>query len=142
MLNELDQLSREELRQHVTIVGWLHIIGNAIFLVLAIFMFSLLIGIGAASGDPEAVRVLSVVGSVVGFLFVALALPGLIAGYGLLRRRPWARILGIVVGFLSLLNVPLGTIIGLYTLFVLMQREASAYFEPPQTQTASPAPTG
>ena len=44
-----------------------------------------------------------------------LGLPGLLAGYGLLTRKPWARILAIVVGILSLLNFPVGTAIGLYT---------------------------
>jgi hypothetical protein len=58
----------------------------------------------------------------------ALGIPGLLAGYGLLTRKPWARVLAIVVGILGLLNFPVGTAIGIYTLWVLMQPAASEYF--------------
>ena len=61
--------------------------------------------------------------------FVVLGLPGLLAGYGLLKGKKWGQILGIVVGLLSLLNFPVGTAIGAYTLFVLFQNSAHAYFD-------------
>jgi hypothetical protein len=50
-----------------------------------------------------------------------------------LTRRSWARPLAIVVGILSLPNVPLGTIVGLYTFWVLSQPPARTYFAPPVT---------
>ena len=59
-----------------------------------------------------------------------LAIPGLVAGAGLLARKSWARILAIVVGILGLVNFPIGTAIGVYTLFVLMQDAAAEYFAP------------
>ena len=37
--------------------------------------------------------------------------------------RPWARIVGIIVAILSLLNIPLGTIVGVYGLWVLFSKE-------------------
>jgi hypothetical protein len=61
------------------------------------------------------------------FLFV-ISLPGLLAGYGLLQRRPWARILGIIVGALHVFNIPIGTAIGIYTFVVLADPQAEAYF--------------
>lgn len=126
MFNHLDQ---KALDLHVTILGWFHIIGHAIFLVIGLFVFMLLTGIGAASGEVEAVAVLGVVGSSVGLLLSALALPGLLSGYGLLTRKPWGRVLGMVVGLLNLINFPLGTVVGLYTLWVLLQETATAYFK-------------
>ena len=54
-----------------------------------------------------------------------------LAGWGLLTRKPWARILAIVVGILNLVNFPIGTAIGLYTLWVLMQPAATEYFAAP-----------
>ena len=83
------------------------------------------------SAPAEAARILPIVGISVGLLLAALALPGLAAGYGLLRHKPWARILAFVVGVLSLLNFPLGTIIGIYTFVVLMQPAAADYFAAP-----------
>jgi hypothetical protein len=63
---------------------------------------------------------------------VTLAIPGLVAGYGLLTWKSWGRILAIVVGILSLINFPLGTAVGIYTLWVLFQEEATDYFTFPK----------
>lgn len=43
----------------------------------------------------------------------------LLVGYGLLTRRSWGRVLAIVFAVLSLIRVPFGTALGIYTLWVL-----------------------
>jgi hypothetical protein len=45
---------------------------------------------------------------------------GIVAGWGLLERQPWARMLAIVLGCFSLLDMPFGTALGIYTLWVLL----------------------
>ncbi len=120
----MNQLNEQQLQQHVNVLGWLHIVGNAIMLLLGCFIFALLWGIGAATGDLEATRILGIVGTTVGALLVVLGIPGIVAGYGLLRRKAWGRILALVVGFLGLVNFPLGTAIGIYTFWVLLQDAA------------------
>lgn len=123
-------LNEHQLKLHVTILGWLYIVGNAIFLLIGAFVFILLAGIGVASGDSQAMAILSVVGTVVGVLLAVLAIPGLVAGYGLLARKAWGRVLAIVVGILGLINFPIGTAIGVYALLVLLQEGATDYFMP------------
>ena len=61
---------------------------------------------------------------IVGMLFIALAAIGIVAGWGLLERQPWARTLAIVVAFLNLLDMPFGTALGVYTLWVLLPAES------------------
>jgi glucose uptake protein GlcU len=126
----MNQLNSRQIEQHITILGWLHIVGAALFLLIGFFVFTLLTGIGAASGEPEAVRVLSVVGMAVGMFLAALSIPGIAAGYGLLAHKSWGQVLAIVVGVLNLINFPIGTIIGAYTLLVLLQDSANEYFRP------------
>jgi len=115
---------------HITIVGWLFIIGNAIYLLLGGLAFIFMTGIGIASQEAEALPILTVVGGVGAVFFTALALPGLIAGVGLLKRRSWARVLSLVVAILSLVNFPIGTAVGIYAIWVLMQADVSDYFLP------------
>jgi hypothetical protein len=122
------KMSARDLQQHTLILGWLYLVGHAIFLAVGGFVFVLLTGIGAATGETEALTILSVVGISVGTLLGLLAVPGLLAGYGLLKHKPWARILAMVVGILSLVNFPVGTAIGAYTLWVLTQPSAADYF--------------
>lgn len=124
----MDQISERDLRLHVNIVGWILIVSHTVFLLIGGFVFALLAGIGLLSMDAQAFGVLGVIGSVVGLFLALLALPGIAAGWGLLARQGWARILAIVVAGLGLFNFPVGTAIGVYTLWVLLQRSADAYF--------------
>jgi hypothetical protein len=43
----------------------------------------------------------------------------LILAWGLFERQPWSRTLGIVLGILALIRPPFGTVLGIYTLWVL-----------------------
>jgi hypothetical protein len=56
----------------------------------------------------------------IGALMLAGAVLGILTGWGLLERQPWARTLAIVLGFISLLEMPFGTALGIYTLWVLL----------------------
>ena len=127
----MDQLSEREMHQHVTILGWLYIVANAIVLLIGLcgLLFFVSIGaIGAANDDLVAFGVLSTIGMVALLFFGVLALPGILAGYGLLKRKQWGQILALIVGILGVFNVPIGTLIGIYTLFVLLQNAAEPYF--------------
>ena len=122
-------VNQSEVQQHVKILGWLFIVGNAVFLLVGGFVFTLLTGLGQTVSDPEARAILPLVGSTVGFLLALLSVPGLAAGYGLLTRKAWARVLAIVMAVLGLLNFPIGTAIGIYALWVLLQTSTANYFE-------------
>ena len=129
----MDQLSEKDLQMHVQIAGWLNIVANGILLLLGLCGFVFLVGIGifaaADSGDAVAMPILGLTGTVGLALFAVVGLPGMLAGYGMLKRKKWGQILGIVVGLLSLFNFPIGTAIGGYTLFVLFQNSAKDFFD-------------
>ena len=127
----MNQLTTRDLQAHVTILGWLLIVGPLVYLAIGGFLFMLLTGVGVASGEAEAMRVLGVVGTSLGVFLAALAVPGLLAGYGLLTRKTWGRVLAVVVAVLGLIHFPIGTAIGIYALWVLLQTSATEYFEAP-----------
>lgn len=124
----MNMIDEKQIQTHVTVVAWLNILGNGFLLMMACFVFFMLSGIGFAAGDPIAMRVLTIVGIVSGCFMFVLAIPGIFAGAGLLMRKQWGRILAMIVGIFSLLNIPIGTLIGGYTLVVLLQDSATAYF--------------
>jgi len=66
---------------------------------------------------PEFVPVLL---RTIGLLLLAGGAAGIAAGWGLLQRQPWARMLAIVLGCISLFDMPFGTALGIYTLWVLL----------------------
>ena len=53
------------------------------------------------------------------FVVSILGIAAIIVGYGLSQRASWARVAAIVFGCLALLKFPLGTALGIYTLWVL-----------------------
>ena len=78
-------MGQRAMKTHVTVLGWIYILANATFLVLGITGFVFLTGLGVLSGDFEAVKVLGFIGGVGAVFFTLLALPGLAAGFGLLK---------------------------------------------------------
>ena len=55
---------------------------------------------------------------------VVMASLALLTGYGLMTMKPWGRTLAIVMAILTLIKIPLGTALGIYTLWVLGPRDS------------------
>jgi hypothetical protein len=117
-----------KMRQHVTVVAAMRIGFGALGLFLALVCFVAITGGGLISGDEEAITITSIVGTVVGGFLALLSLPGIIGGIGLLQGKPWARILVLILAVFDLFNIPIGTAIGVYTIWVLMQEETEDLF--------------
>ena len=123
------------MEQHIKIVAILNIILGALGLCIALFVlvfFGGLAGLAGAQTDPEAevgAAVLGAIGGIAALVVAALSVPGLIAGIGLLNYKPWAQTLTIIVSALHLLNIPFGTALGIYGLWVLLKDETKAFFK-------------
>ena len=116
------------MRQHVPILGWCFIVYHAILALIGICIGVVVAGAGAISGEREAMLITGTVGVFVAGLLIVLSLPGIICGLGILKFRPWARILAIILGVLHLLSFPFGTALGVYTLVVMMNAEVATLF--------------
>ncbi len=70
------------------------------------------------------VAAISLPGADLGFprpVFIGLALFYLVAIIGMLKRTSWGRVMGIIVCILTLINIPLGTLIGIVGLFAFIK---------------------
>ena len=56
----------------------------------------------------------------VGLFLLGSAVLSILAGWGLLERQLWARTLAIVLACFSLIKIPFGTALGIYTMWVLL----------------------
>lgn len=119
----MSDLSRIE--KHITLVGVFHIVYHALGFLGGLLVFALLAFTAGLVDDPVGARVLWWVGSLIGTFLIVLSVPGIIGGIWLLRRREWARILTLIVGAVGLIDIPLGTALGVYTLWALTQDEAA-----------------
>ncbi len=124
--------------QHVKILGILHIVFGALGVFAAIVILMIFGGLSAFVGlsdhTPDGLPAVPILGAIGAFVFVlilVLSLPGLIIGIGLVQFRPWARMAGIILSALDLLSVPLGTALGVYGFWVLLNRETEQMFGAP-----------
>ncbi|MBA7475923.1 Serine/threonine-protein kinase PknD [subsurface metagenome] len=120
------QVSRME--KHITIVAVLSIVFGTLGILIGIIAFLAIAGGGLISGDLEAMSITGIVATCIALFFFIMSVPGLIAGIGLLKRKGWARILALILAIPNLMNIPIGTAIGIYVIWVLLNGETAKLF--------------
>jgi hypothetical protein len=122
-----------KMKKHVTIVAAIHIGFGILGLIGALAAF---FGLSVAKGFLQNEEVPDMVSKIITVLSVSLPLLitfmatlGLVGGIGLLSLQSWARYVILVVAVLGLLNIPIGTLKGVYSLWVLTQDETIKLFE-------------
>lgn len=123
------------MNQHIDVLAYLYL-ALGILVLLGGLLAGCVLGlsggiVGTAEMSPEGAGVAALLGGLGTFVFLIVAVFAalyLAAGYGLLKRLSWGRIMGIVAGVIGLLNFPIGTAIGVYALWVLTRPEVEAEF--------------
>ena len=116
-------------KKHVNIAGILQIVFGS-FLVLGALVIALAFGfVDQFVDDPTAIKVLGIVGTPLVTLLLLFGGGMIAGGIGLFYCKPWARILTLVLAAMGLLNIPIGTLKGVYIIWVLVQSETMSLFE-------------
>lgn len=122
---------RNRVQEHVRLVGilWmaysaLTTVGSIVLFIVAQVIFGGLTRMGPGGPPPEAFIWLRPFLTFIAGLVLMLGAAGFIAGWGLLQREHWGRTVALVLGFLALFKVPLGTALGIYTLWVLLPAQS------------------
>ena len=121
---------------HVKIIGCLTIALHCITLLTGLVIYLLFIGVGGAAaisaphdGGIAGLAVLGGIGTLIMGIFLALSLPGIFIGWGLITGKEWARIGAIVLGVISLLHVPFGTALAVYTFVIMFDPQTISMFQ-------------
>jgi hypothetical protein len=119
------QFRRNRVREHIRLLGilWMalsafNVVGGGVLVVIANTLFG---PHGHLSSSTYWLRPFL---TFIGALILVKAAAGFIAGWGLLQHEPWGRLLALIVAFISLFNVPLGTALGIYTFWVLLPSQS------------------
>lgn len=88
-----------------------------------------LLGVGMMATDFSvsnafAVRTMVTVGAV----YLVIGILSIIAGFGIRRLRPWARVVSVILSAIGLLEVPIGTVINGYILYLLVSKKGQIIF--------------
>ena len=109
--------------KHLTILSILLITYDSILFLIGIGFIKGFTMLGAFVQDATADLVLSSIGTIVGSILLTVSIPAIIAGVGLIYRKSWSRILALIICVIKLFNIPFGTALGAYGIWVLMQDE-------------------
>ncbi len=133
------------MQTHVKVLGVLFIVlsGLGILLSLTLMLaFGAAAGIVGANADAHdaaiALPIIGLAGTALVIFLLVLSLPGLVTGIGLLKFKPWSRIAGIVLSALHLIHIPFGTALGVYGLWVLLNKETEPLFSALPTVAPNP----
>ena len=126
----LVELRRSRVREHIRLLGilWLaysalHLVIGALLVIVAETVFGRAIHISNGP-SAEITAWLRPLLCFIGCLILIKAAAGFMAGGGLLQHEEWARVFALVMGFIALLNMPVGTGLGIYTLWVLLPSQS------------------
>ena len=120
--------------KQINIIGILWIVYGALGIFAGFLIFFLLFGLSFIPdvGYPGTV-ILRGFGVGMGIFFTLLSLPEVLAGYGVLKGKEWGRILCLIMSFLNLVNIPLGTALGIYSFVILTKEESIGLFQTKNT---------
>jgi hypothetical protein len=119
--------------QHNKFLAWAHLAyGGIFFLFVALFM--ILFGavfFGSMRTGPEGPPIFFIgfIWLFMAVFYAAMIIPSFIAGYGLLKRKKWARTWAIISGVVAAMQFPLGTGVCVYTFWLLFSEQGKVLFD-------------
>ncbi len=120
--------SAEEMKRHVTILGLIYIVFGGINLLLAIAIIIVFTQLRLIIPEPGIASITAIISTLVVCATIVVSLPGIIGGIGLLKHQSWARVLVLILGIINLFNFPIGSALGIYTIWALERDETIRLF--------------
>ena len=121
-IREHGPASEAQMTRHVTVLGALNIAVGLSGLIAIPIVLASMVGSGLFTEEWEQVVFMSTLGFGIAFLVAMFSIPPMVAGVALIRGARWAHRFGLVVSALNLLNIPFGTPVGIYGLWVLSRQ--------------------
>jgi hypothetical protein len=113
------------MHKEIELLGALHIAISILYTVVFSAIYAVLFSKGFFSDKESSANIQLVIFAVVGIFLLLFAISGVIAALGTIRSRPWAQMMILILGCLELICVPLGTALGIYTIWIFMHSEKS-----------------
>jgi len=120
--------------QHNKYLGISHLVYGGLFFLLMLgmlgFMAVVVLSIpNGPNGPPAFFFALMFV--FLGLFYGAMTVPSFFAGYGLLKRKKWAKTASIIAGVLSGMSFPMGTAVCVYTFWFLFSEPGKILYDKP-----------
>jgi hypothetical protein len=123
--------------EHNKTLGTLHLVygglhGLILLLMAGFFIFFAGFVLKSPGGAADG-GVFMVIMTIVMLFSLAYTIPSFVAGYGLLKRKSWAKLWGIIAGVIAGMSFPLGTALCVYSIWFLLGEEGRKVYGEAQT---------
>jgi hypothetical protein len=131
------------MEKHITLVGILNIVYEFFALIGACVLFAIALGFryffeilsryhhyGTEEIPQEILDIVPIILTAIGILILVFSIIGIIGAIGVIKRKEWGRIMVLVISFFNLIHIPLGTVLGVYSLWVLLNDETIRLVNP------------
>ena len=123
-------MEESRMKKHVTVVGAIQIGAGILGLIGALTVFFALNFAKGMVGDEDVPSVvLSFLSISLPILIGFMATLSLVGGIALLSYKSWARILVMIVSVMGCFFIPIGTLVGVYSIWTLMQDDTIKLFK-------------
>lgn len=121
------------MESHKRILGILYIVAGSLqiigLLIVSAFIRTLFPWL-ASEVEPEAAWILEWIGAfipmILWFLILFFGIPSVVGGIAMLYKKSWALTLLLILGCFKLFSFPLGTALGIYTIYVYAEDKKSS----------------
>ena len=115
-------MTSAQANNHIRIVSLLTLVEGIIGMIPTVIMLLVALGLmggGMLSRSPVEMITAGGIVAIIAVCMLMLGLPALIAGFGLLARKSWARPLALIIAVFNLFAFPIGTALAIYQFWVL-----------------------
>ena len=120
------------MRRQVSLLGVYYVCAGLVGFLLggAVFMNAMGVGLVAVEGiAPALAEILEQLRPYHGVLTAILFVPSVICGLGLIKRRRFGLVLATIFAFMALIAIPVGTLFGIWQLWVLRRAKLFKIFD-------------
>jgi hypothetical protein len=134
--------STAALDQHRKVLAILYLGFGALWAILGLVVLGVFVIGAVPAGSGRDRTLLLLLGIAITLLLLLMAAVGIIGGIGMLQRRAWSKAPIVLAAALSLLHFPVGTLLGIYTLWFWFQPRTGQIFFPQTSEPQGPLPGG
>lgn len=110
-------------QDHNKVIGIMHLVWGGFNTLMTLILYPIIIALigpilrSDPNAPPEVTTIFTVV-IVAALIFSLLfSLPPLLAGYAMLKRKRWAKVMGVIAACFEALSMPFGTALAVYSLW-------------------------
>jgi len=121
-------MEENKMKKHVTVAAILQVVFG-VFNVFGAIAIAFAFGfVDQFVDDPTAIKILDIVSIPLMTMLGLIGAAMILGAIGLLSCKNWGKVLSLIMAALGMLNIPIGTLKGVYIIWVLVQPETTALF--------------